>query len=155
MKNPRKLVVRNEQDRRHAAYIIEHLDVSDENPAEVVFRPWRSTRSGQQNALYWKWLSIIAEETGHSKDDLHEQYKQKFLVPILIRDSQEFADMVAKVKNLRRKGLREEADTMRTLIVLNMSTAGLNVGQFTEYLNEIEQHAHHVMGIVLPNPEDK
>lgn len=37
------------------------------------------TRTNEQNRLYWKCVSIIAEEQGLKKDDLHEILKRDFL----------------------------------------------------------------------------
>jgi len=39
----------------------------------------RPTRSDRQHRYYWAYLSQIAEETGHSKDELHTFFKGKFL----------------------------------------------------------------------------
>ncbi len=39
----------------------------------------KEKRSISQNALYHMWVGIIADETGHSHDDLHEAFKAMFL----------------------------------------------------------------------------
>ena len=38
-------------------------------------------RSDSQNAFYWAYLTIIANETGHTENDLHELFKRIFLPP--------------------------------------------------------------------------
>lgn len=44
-----------------------------------VRKPKRSTK---QNSFYWKYLTIIEEETGNNAMDLHEIAKRMFLKPI-------------------------------------------------------------------------
>ena len=46
---------------------------------QLTIGPYKPTRSQQQNARYWLILTRCEEATGHSKDELHEFFKQKFL----------------------------------------------------------------------------
>ena len=39
----------------------------------------KEIRNAQQNRLYHKWLSIIAESSGNTSEALHELMKKKFL----------------------------------------------------------------------------
>jgi len=45
----------------------------------VSVKPFKATRSQNQNRLYWAMLGDVARETGHSTDELHELFKGKFL----------------------------------------------------------------------------
>ncbi|MFA6314951.1 MAG: hypothetical protein WC648_01095 [Candidatus Paceibacterota bacterium] len=38
-------------------------------------------RSQSQNNFYWSYLTIIANETGHTENELHELFKRIFLPP--------------------------------------------------------------------------
>lgn len=92
---------------------------------EVEVTEKKSTRSQQQNSYYWVYLNLIKEETGHSTDDLHELFKGKFL----------------------SKGIKEIfGEQVRSKV----STTGLSVGRFVEYLMEIEQ----LTEVPLPNTQD-
>lgn len=85
----------------------------------------KSTRSQQQNSYYWVYLQVIARETGHSTDDLHELFKGKFL----------------------SKGIKEIfGEKVRSKV----STTNLSVGRFVEYLMEIEE----LTSIPLPDTTD-
>lgn len=74
----------------------------------------KNRRSAQQHAYYWLYLTIIAEHTGHDKDDLHEYFKGKYLSTGIVEI---FGQKVRKKR----------------------STTNLTVGQFCEYLMKIEQ----------------
>lgn len=69
-------------------------------------------RSNSQNAYYWVYLGVIAQETGNNEDDLHEFFKRKLLPPVF------------------KKVLGEE-------IKLPRSTTKLNKSEFGEYLEKI------------------
>lgn len=85
----------------------------------------KPTRSRSQNALYWAYLTIIADETGDNANDLHEYFKRKLLPPRFV-------------------GVRNE------MLKLPASTASLNKNDFTEYLMRISA----LTNIPIPNPED-
>lgn len=46
---------------------------------EVRIRKLRSKRSGAQNRLWWVYMTILSNELGYSKDEIHELCKFKFL----------------------------------------------------------------------------
>lgn len=46
---------------------------------EIKIQKLKSTRSHQQNRLWWLYVTIISNEIGYSKDELHEILKYKFL----------------------------------------------------------------------------
>ena len=59
--------------------------VGGEDIYEVALKPFKSQRSVQQNRLYWMWVGILAQETGASKNHMHEFLKSKFLDETLAR----------------------------------------------------------------------
>lgn len=57
-------------------------DWCKKNPtAKFYLTPIESTRTMPQNRLYWLYLGVIARETGDEADNLHEFFKQEFLIP--------------------------------------------------------------------------
>ena len=146
-----KTVIRTAEDRNRAVEIVSRLNL--DKPQEVEIREWKKNRSAAQNSLLWKWLTVIAAELGESKDEVHERYKEKLLVPILRRDDPDFAAMIGSVNAVHAKGMKSEAIALKREIVRLTSTTQMNVQQFTEYLNDIELDARNI-GIILPHPED-
>ena len=49
---------------------IESLDLEGDTPHEIVIRPYKSSRSIEQNNLLHSWLRAIAEETGHTVEEM-------------------------------------------------------------------------------------
>jgi len=78
---------------------------------EVSVKKVRSIRSLSQNALYWVWLEIIANDTGYDKEELHATFRSMFLT-----------DRTKKIPIVR-------------------STTKLNKLQFKEYLDKVERTA--------------
>ena len=78
---------------------------------EVRIRKWRTKRSLQQNALYWMWLQVIAQDLGYDTEELHNSFRAMFLV-----------DREKKIPLVR-------------------STTTLNKMEFTQYLDKIEREA--------------
>lgn len=95
---------------------------------EVIIRPFKSQRSLAQNRLYWKWLKIIGDTFGNSDDAMHEYFKARMLKPA------------------QEKVLGEWTAIYPT-------TTKLKVGEFTEYLQKIEEFAMN-HNIILPHPDD-
>lgn len=85
-------------------------------------------RSTNQNAYYWGVvLKLIAKETGHTEEELHEIFKRKFLPPKIVK----WRD---------------------TMIKMPSSTADTTTLEFTDYIERIRAEAG-TMGITIPNPD--
>lgn len=103
-------------------------------------------RSISQNRIYWKWLSVIGQERGLTKDDLHEVIKKHYVLPVLVRDDEEYAAILDKVQGLG-------AEAFDTFVRRFISTTDLSVKQFAEVLDEIDVDAAQ-RGIRLPRKDD-
>ena len=86
-------------------------------------------RTLDQNALYWRWLHIIAQETGNDAEEIHEAIKRKFLAPIYVEVFGELVD--------RR------------------STTDQSIGDMAALMNKVHAWAHTDLGIHLPLPEER
>ena len=119
------IIITEEDKTRH----IEHIKFLDlTKPWRVEVKLYEKTRSKAQNRLYWKWLTVISDYTGHTKEELHAELAYRFLEPLVLTIEGKEVTMVR-------------------------STTGLKVKEFTEYLNDIEMFAHD-LSLVLPYPED-
>lgn len=47
-------------------------------PLDVDAKPWRKSRSNEQNALLWAMYAPLAEYMGYDRDDIHEWFCGKF-----------------------------------------------------------------------------
>jgi hypothetical protein len=72
---------------RNGAYkirwrLVEHinaLDLDGGTPYEVIVRPYKSNRSLEQNNLLHSWLREIAEETGHTVEEIKDYVCSEYL----------------------------------------------------------------------------
>ena len=46
----------------------------------IEVREAKNIRTNAQNKLWWKWMDVIANETGNNKQEIHSILKYKFLL---------------------------------------------------------------------------
>lgn len=95
---------------------------------EVTIKPYKKSRTNNQNALYWKWLTIISEHTGYTQDELHEGMKRNFI------------------------GEDIGSDIFGNTYIRAKSTTNLTTKEFTEYMDKVNIFAANE-GLVLPSPD--
>ena len=123
----RPVILRDEDTRRRVLEMIGQLNL--ERPWSVVVEPYVKKRSLSQNALFHKWVGIIAESTGNSLEDVKEAYRDMFLDKVPVR----FGD--------------EER-------MVGRSTKTLNTKEMSEFMDKVSEHASTELGILLPLPEE-
>ena len=148
-----KLVINSEGVRNRAVEIIKSIPYSTSVVHEVIIKEHKRDRSAEQNQTYWLWLTVIGAFLGETKDQLHEIYKDRFLVQIFERDDPDYAEMIQSLRSIYRQGMKVEALALRKRIVALTSTTTATVAQFTELLNDIEKDAI-ALGIRLPSLDE-
>lgn len=121
---------------------------------EVTVKEFQEDRSIKQNSLLWRWQTVIANELGWTKEDVHFDLKKRILCPIFERDEPGYAAMIHSIRKLHTQGFKQDADSMFKQIVKMTSTTSATVKQFAEYLTEIERDMIG-KGIYLPHKEDQ
>ena len=117
-------VVHSPETRTKVEALVGGLSLENGTQWDVSVEPRKAKRSLNQNALMWKWNTIIAAETGNSADDIHKALKTKFTTP--------------------REVLGE----------LVWSTKNEDKAAFALYLERVEAFSASELGIMLPHPED-
>lgn len=97
---------------------------------QVTVSEYRRNRSLEQNALYHKWVGMIAAETGHAHDEVHEHCKAKFLPP-------RFVEISGEVHEIRP------------------TTTKLKVDEMSGYMDRVYEWAASDLGMILPLPDDR
>ena len=97
----------------------------------VTIKKYQKQRSLPANNLYWKWLTIIGNELGSTKDEMHDIFREKFL------PWEEIEKCGVKVK-----------------ILTSTSAETFSVAMMGEYMTQIDRFAAQDMAILLPHPED-
>src|SRR5512133_3829323 len=122
-----KRKLQTDLDRDMVISYLKRLDLTKLYVVEVIEK--RAGRTLSQNALYWLWLTCIEHETGMDRNDLHDIFKKKWLIP----------------KKIIMFGSEVE----------RYSTADLTTLQFKMYLDKIQVFASTELSITLPDPESQ
>lgn len=123
----RRYIIRNEDIRANCLRLLE--GVSIEKPVEVTIKRHVKPRSTAQNSLYWAWLTIVEQDTGNGKDDLHSLFKRQFLP-------------------------RRFLDVDGESVEVEPHTPKCSTVEFTEYLDRVQQFCVSELAIVLPDPDE-
>jgi hypothetical protein len=121
-----KRELKTELDREMVIGQIKRLDLSKPHTVEILTK--RKVRSISQNSLYWLWMTCIEFETGTNRDELHDYFKHKFILPI-------------EVNVFGEK-------------IMRWTTTDKDTLKFKEYLDKIQIFALTDLSISLPDPED-
>mgnify|MGYP003675917705 FL=1 len=84
-----------------------------------------NNRTKDQNSLFWKWVEIISNETGYTKEETKELISYKFL---------------------KRERVDEEGYTETYL----RGTSTLNKKEFNDFMNEVSFWSNSTLNITLP-----
>ncbi|MDP7845795.1 recombination protein NinB [Acinetobacter pittii] len=123
-------------------------------PLVVTIKPQSTKRSLNQNALYWDWMQEIQNKTGQDKEDCHFEFKKKFLIHILRRDDEGFAEMCHAITMLKQSE-SEQYEAVANGVIRETSTTRLSTKQFSEYMGLIQAYVTKELGIFLKAPDDQ
>ena len=126
MKRP-PIIIRDQKGKDRVHELIRQLD--PDKVWQVTVEPWVKKRSLDQNALMWKWFTIIADDTGDTKQSVHDD-----VVP----------DLVEPTGYMMHKGKPAP----------QWNTSKMNTAQMAELLNKLHAWAASTLGIALPLPEE-
>lgn len=119
------------QNRERIAMVVNRLSSmlsawDGQKPIQITISEVRGKRTIDQNALYWMWMDIIANNIGDSKEAVHQDMGYHFLPRIV---------------------------SSQTGNSYPISTTKLNTKQMSEYMEKVRALSAG-MGITLPSPED-
>jgi hypothetical protein len=124
----------------------------------ITIEKQKSSRSLQQNSLYWVYIDILSQELGHSKDEMHELVKYKFL------KLKRFISVVngKSVILALEDGIYVDVSTGEIHDIEKVepydkigSTATLTKSEFIDFIDSLITWAKDFLGITLPNPEEQ
>jgi hypothetical protein len=147
----KKFLLKNWATKGNLLSYINDLDFNEleKTPLEVTIKNFvkldkEETTRAAQNRLRWLWITDIADKLGYSKDECNQFCKVRFLLPIFVRDSQEWAYTMAAIRQLKIEGLNDEAKHIHDFVTdgKRLSFIEATVSQGAEFLREIQLFAH-------------
>ena len=113
----------------------------------------KKIRSASQNRTYWMWITEIVQQSSQwdDKDDLHEELKKRYVMPVLVRDDPDRAGILDEINATEDEAEKEAKH--RIFFKYAVTTQDLSVKQFAEVLDEISRAAIK-RGIRLTDPEE-
>lgn len=115
----------DQNDKAKLFGILKHL----KGTHAVGIKKYRQQRSNNQNRYYWGVvLAYLAEETGYTKDEVHQLMQKRFL-----------------------KYTKDVFDTSEEFV---RSTTSLNTLEMQEYLDQICIFAISELGVYIPQPNE-
>lgn len=114
---------------KHARMLLDYMATLDGKAVHITIDKHSGKRSHRQNALWWVYVTILANEIGYNKNEMHEILKMKFL-----------------------KKQKVDEKTGECFEYLK-STTELNKTEFGEMINSLVQWAAETFNVVMPLPE--
>ena len=96
----RQYLARSEADLRKIAALV--LSLNPQKPWRVEVKQHQEKRTLSQNKLYFAVLTEMANETGHTKEEMHEAMKRKFLPTTVITLADEEIPVTAQSSKLAK-----------------------------------------------------
>ncbi len=108
-----------------AKFLNDIAKFDDDIKIVIEVREAKDIRTNAQNRLWWKWIELIADETGNEKQEIHSILKYKFLLKEEMIDGELY------------QGLK--------------STTTLTKEEFGKLTQEVFYWANDTLNINLPN----
>jgi hypothetical protein len=107
--------------------------VNLDKPLRVTIEENKKRRSLSQMGLYWKWVNEVADKvadfTGHTSDEIHTIFKQKFLSPRVI--------------------------TLNGHDYAQYTTTKLTIGEMADYMTRVYEFVTTELGVIVSLPEEQ
>lgn len=98
---------------------------------EVTIKVFKSNRSIRQNALWWVYMTILGNELGYTKDEMHAIAKMKFLL------------------------FEKVVESTGEVLPYIKESSQLNKEEFSEMTSELIRWSAETFNIVLPLPDSQ
>ncbi|MDX8400812.1 MAG: recombination protein NinB [Gallionellaceae bacterium] len=78
----KRIILRTPQIIAHAVETLQAIEPDNDAPMEMIIRPWKSKRSGQQNRRLHKIIGECAKESGYTIEEMKMVFKTEILEPV-------------------------------------------------------------------------
>ena len=152
---PQTIVLREMQQFDRAVHILKAMP--SEPLCECIIRLHKSNISVRQRSYYWVVLKAIEEHTGTTSEDLHLDYKKRFLVDIFSRnvdDHPGYGEMMESLRAVYARGMQGHAKRFYDYVVQMTSIMDANVDEMVEFIDKIIIAAAQELHFAVPPAEN-
>lgn len=135
----RTIIIKSERDKVYCQNLIKQMPL--DGSCEVITKKVDKSSSAKQRRLKWKWNDEIARSGIGQYDTskgVHIWNKKEFGHPILMRDSQFYADMFRAIRDAYQH-LDDYTERMWWFVDEHIKTEKFNMKQQSEYLSSIQR----------------
>jgi hypothetical protein len=121
--------------------------------ALAVIKNIEESLTDAQRGYYWVLCGIIGNDLGYTKDEMHQTFKERFLLNTFINDTDNHPSFVGVVDNMKiiKERCPEQYAATRELILNGVSTMDATKANMMELLKEVLGVArNHQIKIPLP-----
>lgn len=111
--------------------IAEDLKFFKGKRVEIEIKKLSSKRTSRQNRLWWLYMTILGNETGYSKDEMHQ---------------------ICKFKFLKREKVDEKSGEVFEYIA---DSSSLNKSEFADMTTDLIRWASQTFSVILPLPDEQ
>lgn len=149
MKN-KEYTISSPSDRIEVLRVIEELPEDDKWTVKVL--KFDEAKTAAQNRLLWKWNTEIGDHYGYTPEEMHEYFKERYLINIKLQMCDYFGVLVEAV-NLFEKGTEKYVSAAKAL-AKEITTRNLKSKPMAAYLTRIKFYAiHEQIPITIPKKD--
>ncbi|MBV5330390.1 MAG: hypothetical protein JZU65_22620, partial [Chlorobium sp.] len=118
-----KKIIVNELNDLDIVLRVTRAMLDSQGKLQVVVKKFERNISQEQQGLYFKWLGIIGGDLGNTKDEMHQIYKERFLLNIFVADPdshQKFCKMIEDLNALKKEA-PDRRNSIREYILSTVS----------------------------------
>ncbi len=141
------MILRNDTDRAECIKKIQAIDLA--KPWQIDAAPFKKNRSLAQNKLSFSYYNQLGKATGHGVQYDRNYCKFTFGCPILLADDKDGSFTQFYESIINRLEYEQLIDAMEFIEVTRL----FNVGQFQDYLIQIEQFAFSNHYALIPDDD--
>ncbi len=149
---PTEYTITSPSDRIDVLKVIEEL--AEDERWTVKVSKFDEAKTAAQNRLLWKWNTEIGAHYGYTPEEMHEYFKERYLINIKLQMCDYFGVLVEAV-NLFEKGTEKYVSAAKAL-AKEITTRNLRAKQMSAYLSRLKTFAmHEGVPITIPRQEEE
>lgn len=150
------IVLHSADDASKVADFLETFAAEVDYPLDVTVKQHDNSIVSGQRGLYWTWVTIIAKDLGHTKEELHENMKERFFLNVYLADPDSHPTFIGVVEAMQiiKEKAADQFPTLRAAVMHGVSHLDATKENWIDVLNSVSNLAQK-HNIRLPAAEKR